>query len=87
MSDHVSSRGRTTPLRLPRAPPQRDAATQALNTGFDLLERADAASVKAGQQPTFPGVVLLSPSNIGFLLTVSDAGALVVTQLPATRPF
>jgi hypothetical protein len=54
---------------------------------MDLIERADATNVKALAQPTFPGVVLLSPSRIGFLLTVTDAGALVVTQLPPTRQF
>jgi hypothetical protein len=73
-------------LRLPRARGL-DQGSQAINAAFDLIERADANNVKTGQQSTFPGIVLLSPSQIGFLLTVTDAGALVVTQLPPTRPF
>jgi hypothetical protein len=83
------TRGISSPLRLPRVPAsQWNETNVAINAAFDLLERADTASVKAGQQPTFPGIVLLSsPGRIGFLLTVSDAGALQITQLPPTRPF
>jgi hypothetical protein len=76
----------TTALRLPRAPGL-DPGSVAINTALDLIERADAANVKTGQQPAFPSVVLLSPSRIGYLLTVDDAGVLHTTQLPATRPY
>lgn len=76
----------TQPLRLPRVRGQSPDAIQ-INAAMDLIERADATNVKALEQPTFPGVVLLSPSRIGYLLTVNDAGALVVTQLPPTRQY
>jgi hypothetical protein len=76
----------TQALRLPRTRGQSPDAI-AVNSAMDLIERADASNVKTLMQPAFPGVVLLSPSRIGFLLTVTDAGALVVTQLPPTRPF
>lgn len=82
-----STRGITTTLKLPRVPARRDDTSLAINTGFDMIERADGTSVKSGQQPSFPGIVLLSPSRIGYLVTVTDAGALQVTQLPATRPY
>lgn len=81
-----TARGATQALRLPRMRGQSPDAIQ-VNAAMDLIERADASNVKTLMQPTFPGVVLLSPSRIGFLLTVTDAGALVVTQLPPTRPF
>ena len=77
----------TQTLRMPRVRGQNPDSI-AVNAAFDLIERADAANVKTGEQPTFPGIVLLSsPGRIGFLLTVDDAGVLQVTQLPATRPF
>jgi hypothetical protein len=74
----------TIGLRLPRAADRVDPTT--VNNAFDLLERADGANVKTGQQPTFSGIVLLSaPGRIGYLLEVADDGALQVTQLPAVR--
>lgn len=77
----------TQPLRLPRVRGQSPDAVQ-INAAMDQIERADATNVKALQQATFPGVVLLSsPGRIGFLLTVDDAGVLHTTQLPATRQF
>jgi hypothetical protein len=77
----------TQALKLPRMRGQSPDAIQ-LNAALDLIERADATNVKALEQPTFPGIVLLSsPGRIGYLLTVNDAGALVVTQLPPTRQF
>jgi hypothetical protein len=81
-----TARGATQALRLPRVRGQSPDSIQ-VNAAMDLIERADASSVKTGQQPTFPGVVLLSPSRIGYLLSVNDAGALVVTQLPPTRNY
>jgi hypothetical protein len=76
----------TLTLRLPRVDARYDPAL--LNTALDLTERADGTNVKHGQQPTFPGIVLLSsPGRIGYLLTVDDAGSLHVEQLPAQRTF
>jgi hypothetical protein len=81
-----AGRGATLALRLPRVGARYDP--ELLNTALDLTERADATSVKTGQQPAFAGLVLLSsPSQIGYLLTVDDAGALHVEQLPAQRTF
>jgi hypothetical protein len=81
-----AGRGATLALRLPRVIERYDPAL--LNSALDLIERADATSVKTGQQPTFASVVLLSsPSQIAYLLTVDDAGALLVEQLPARRTF
>jgi hypothetical protein len=81
-----AGRGATLALRLPRVGARYDAAL--LNTALDLTERADATNVKTGQQPAFAGIILLSaPSQIGYLLTIDDAGALHVEQLPAQRQF
>lgn len=80
-----AARGGALALRLPRVTARYDP-TQ-INTAFDLLERADAQSVKVQQQPGFPSIVLLSPTHIAYLLTVTDDGQLEVAQMPPTRPY
>ena len=77
---------RATPgLRLPRVGERFDSAL--VNNAFNQLERADAGNVKVGQQTTFPSIMLLSPSNIAWELTVSDTGEISVAQAPPTRPY
>jgi hypothetical protein len=70
-------------LQLPRA--REPAVDRVLfNNACDMLERADAANVKAGGTPAHNAIILISrPGNIAWQLTVSDAGALSVSQVPA----
>ena len=69
-------------LRLPRMMGRADPAL--INSGFDLLERADGQNLKNGSTPALPAIILISrPGGIAWQLTVTDDGQLTVSLVPA----
>lgn len=70
------------PLRLPRASPGSVPTTTAFDGAMEQLEHADAANVKRGTTPAFPGLILTSPSGASWRVLVADDGALYTSAVP-----
>lgn len=69
-------------LRLPRASPGSIPTTAAFDGAMHQLELADAANVKQGTTPAFPGLILSSPSGASWRVLVADDGALYTSAVP-----
>jgi hypothetical protein len=82
MSGYQRPRGHSAlAVRLPRLPGGLPGA-EIINGAFTMLENADTQNVKRNLESPFPSLMLQAPNGSTYRMSVDNAGALVLVQVP-----
>jgi hypothetical protein len=68
-------------VKLPRLPSNLPGA-EIINGAYTLLETADSQNVKRNLEAPFPAIMLQAPNGSTYRMSVDNAGALVLVQVP-----